>query len=474
MASVFISGYFNSVHEGHIRLMSFAKRLAPKLIVGIYSDDYIEADAGRPLSERLMALKTLNLVDKIVEVDENILNTLKVVNPNFIVKGSEFKGQFNPEEEFVKNSDKCQLIFSPGDMETLWDGEKNQNQNIYHDNNFLNKHNIDLKNLSKTVGRFKTLRVAVVGETIIDDYVDCTALGMSQEDPTIVVKPIEKKRYLGGAAIVAAHAKSLGANVEFVTQLGKDDEAKFTKAELTKLGIKVKNVSEEFRPTILKTRYRANSKTLLRVTRVEEIPLEIALQTKIVSHFKKILNRIDVLIFSDFNYGFISDDMIEQIILTAKKHGVKIAADSQSSSQIGDISRFQGIDLVTPTEREARLAVKSKGDGLTVLCEKLKNKCNLKHVVLTMAEHGLLVHSDQNDENWRTDQIAALNKYPVDVAGAGDSFLTATALALSTSLSIWEAAYLGNVAASVQVSKTGNVPIVQSELEAQLSLGTKI
>ena len=70
------------------------------------------------------------------------------------------------------------------------------------------------------------------GETIIDDYIDCTALGMSQEDPTIVVKPIEKKRFLGGAAIVAAHAKSLGATVEFVTQLGRDEEAKFTKTKL--------------------------------------------------------------------------------------------------------------------------------------------------------------------------------------------------------------------------------------------------
>jgi rfaE bifunctional protein kinase chain/domain len=209
------------------------------------------------------------------------------------------------------------------------------------------------------------------------------------------------------------------------------------------------------------------------VTRVEETPLEISLQRKIISHFKKILKRIDVLIFSDFNYGFISDEIIKQTILTAKKYGVKIAADSQSSSQIGDISRFKGVDLITPTEREARLAVKNKGDGLTVLCEKLKNKCNLKHVVLTMAEHGLLVHSDQNEENLRTDQITALNRYPIDVAGAGDSFLTTAALALSTNANIWEAAYLGNVAASVQVSKTGNVPITQRELDAQLLIGIK-
>ena len=80
-------------------------------------------------------------------------------------------------------------------MEAVWDGKKDQNQNTIHDSNFLNKHNIDLKDLSKTVRRFKELRVAVIGETIIDDYIDCTALGMSQEDPTIVVKPIEKSDF---------------------------------------------------------------------------------------------------------------------------------------------------------------------------------------------------------------------------------------------------------------------------------------
>ena len=58
----------------------------------------------------------------------------------------------------------------------------------------------------------------------------------------------------------------------------------------------------------------------------------------------------------------------------AKKYSVFIAADSQSSSQIGDISRFKGVQLITPTEREARIALQNHDDGLVVLSEKLMKK----------------------------------------------------------------------------------------------------
>ena len=469
---VFISGIFNSVHSGHIRLMSFAKRLAPKLIVGIYSDEYNDSSFGRPLSERLIALKMLNLIDDIVVINKDIGKVLNSVKPNFIVKGSEFKGKFNPEEEYVNKSHTCQLLFSPGDMETGPEYEKidkSDKKYCSHDKQFLKRHDIYLKNLLNIVTRFKDLRVAVIGETIIDDYIDCTALGMSQEDPTIVVKPVDKKRYLGGAAIVAAHAKSLGADVEFFTLLGRDAEASYARAKLKENGIKYKTFYEDFRPTILKTRYRANSSTLLRVTRVEEMPLEASLQKKLISKIKKVLKKTDLLIFSDFNYGLISDEMVGEITQLGNKLGVIIAADSQSSSQIGDISRFHNVDLITPTEREAKLALKGKDIGLTVLCEKLKQICNAKHVVLTMAENGLLIHSDIDEDNWRTDQIEAFNNYPTDVAGAGDSFLTTAALSLAAKASIWEASYIGSVSASIQVSKTGNVPIDQNELKGLLT-----
>ena len=92
---------------------------------------------------------------------------------------------------------------------------------------FMKRHAFSFDMLKDLVKRFKGLRVAVIGDLIVDEYITCDALGMSQEDPTIVVTPLDKKRFLGGAGIVAAHARSLGASVEYVSVCGFDEPADF-------------------------------------------------------------------------------------------------------------------------------------------------------------------------------------------------------------------------------------------------------
>ena len=146
-----------------------------------------------------------------------------------------------------------------------------------------------------------------------------------------------------------------------------------------------------------------------------------------------------------------------------------IAADSQSSSQIGDISRFQCMDLITPTEREARISTRNREDGLVVLAEDLRKQANAQNILLKLGEEGLLIHAGNSiDENWHTDRVGALNSAPKDVAGAGDSLLIASALTLASGGSIWEAACLGSLAAAIQVGRVGNTPVQRDELMREL------
>jgi len=144
--------------------------------------------------------------------------------------------------------------------------------------------------------------------------------------------------------------------------------------------------------------------------------------------------------------------------------GIFVAADSQSSSQVGDISRFSGALLITPTEHEARVALRNQSDGLAVIAHALGTVVGAKHVLLTLGADGTLVNSEAADGQWDTDRLPALNGAPIDVAGAGDSLLTTATLALTVGASIWEAACLGAIAAAVQVGKVGNVPLTRSEL----------
>jgi bifunctional ADP-heptose synthase (sugar kinase/adenylyltransferase) len=145
-------------------------------------------------------------------------------------------------------------------------------------------------------------------------------------------------------------------------------------------------------------------------------------------------------------------------------------ADSQSSSQVGDISRFKGMNLITPTEREARIGIRNYESGIVLLAEQLRQEGQVRNVLLKLGEEGLLIHAEDenNDNNWLTDRIPALNSSPKDVAGAGDSLLITSALTIASKGNIWEAAYLGSLAAAVQVGRVGNTPLQVKELIDEL------
>jgi bifunctional ADP-heptose synthase (sugar kinase/adenylyltransferase) len=173
-----------------------------------------------------------------------------------------------------------------------------------------------------------------------------------------------------------------------------------------------------------------------------------------------LLDDSDALIFSDFNYGCLPQPLVEDLTRHAMGKNVFIMADSQSSSQMGDVSRFCNAGLLTPTEREARLAVHDFESGLVVLAEKLLKKASAHNVFMSLGEAGLLIQPNGSV----TDQLPAFNQAAKDVAGAGDSLLVSTGLALAAGGDVWHAACLGSLAAAVQVSREGNIPLTAEEI----------
>ncbi|MCD1595240.1 PfkB family carbohydrate kinase [Thalassospira xiamenensis] len=126
--------------------------------------------------------------------------------------------------------------------------------------------------------------------------------------------------------------------------------------------------------------------------------------------------------------------------------------------------------LVTPTEREARLAMHDHNSGLVVLADGLRKKSNARNVFITLGAEGLLIHAPHTTtDKLITDRIPAMNPAPKDVAGAGDSLLTAAAMSLAVGGTIWQAAYLGALAAACQVRRIGNHPLQASSLLKELA-----
>jgi len=293
-------------------------------------------------------------------------------------------------------------------------------------------------------------------------------LGMSQEDPTIVVSPLLNDKFIGGAAIVASHAKTLGANVQFVSVLGNDENYRYVKKGLEKLNVDVSLYTDSTRPTTLKQRFRANNKTLLRVNHLKQHNISKDIEKNILKDIEKNIKNIDLIIFSDFSYGVLTKNIISNITKLGKKYNIFMVADSQSSSQVGDIAKFEDMTLLTPTEREIRLSLNDFESGLVILSEKLVEKTKAKYIFTTLGAEGVMIYNNNKDE-LLTDNINALGHNVKDVSGAGDSLLTCSSMALSVGANIWESTYLGSIASAIQVSRIGNIPIQKDEIIKELN-----
>lgn len=465
----FVSGNFNIVHPGHLRLLQFAADCADFLVVGVN-----ERSSGAQLPEdmRLEGVKAISLVDYAFVLREPPEAFIEKLKPSIVVKGKEFESRPNPEQ-IVVESYGGKLLFGSGEVRfsslDLLRREyfETNFSSIRKPKEFPERHGFSLTELSSTLHKFKQLRVTVVGDLIVDDYIDCDPIGMSQEDPTIVVAPIESKRFVGGAGIVAAHAQGLGATVNYFTVAGNDEASWFARKTLKGYGVNHTILADSSRPTTLKQRFRADGKTLLRVSHLRQHDINADLLKNLFQSIEKELHKTDLLIFSDFNYGCLPQALVDRLVEAASRLDIPMVADSQASSQVSDISRFKGMRLVTPTEREARLALHDQNSGLAVVADALRQKARADNVVVTLGAEGLLVHARDADE-WITDQLPTFNASPKDTAGAGDSFLTCAAMALCSGLDIWRSVYLGSIAAACQVSRVGNTPLTQADLLAEL------
>lgn len=467
----FVSGNFNILHPGHLRLLKFASELADYVVVGLRPDDTPGVTVAGPL--RLESIRALSIVTSAVLLEEDVSAFIGRLKPDFVVKGREFEGRHNPEAEVIE-SYGGKLIFSSGEMQFA-SMELLRNEftdtvlsTIRKPREYPARHGFEMEDLSRLLGSLAGLRVTVVGDIIIDDYVTCDTLGMSQEDPTIVVSPIETKTFVGGAGVVALHANALGAQTRFFSVFGRDDAAFYAQDQLGAAGVEVFGFSDETRPTTRKERYRAHGKTLLRVNHVRQHPISDELVRAVLGRLEEVMARTDLLMFSDFNYGCLPQPLVEGIRELAKARRVVLTADSQASSQLSDISRFRGMALVTPTEREARLAMRNADSGLAVLANDLRERCAAQNVVITLASEGMLVHG-KAESDYLTDRLPAFNVAPKDVAGAGDSLFTAASMALCAGADIWRAAYLGGIAAACQVGRVGNSPLRAKDIMIELN-----
>lgn len=475
METVLVVGNFNALHPGHLRLLRFARSYGERLVVGVLSRAISGVDGLAGDEERAANVGELALVDDTVIVRTSVENLVSELRPDVVVKGSEHRGRDNPEEAVLR-SYGGRLVFATADLSfeaspplpAVRTGVVEAFDRILAPGGVGSRRRVSRERLMDIVQRVADLGFCVVGDLIVDEYVSCEAIGMSREDPTVVVAPLATERFLGGAGIIAGHVAGLGARCDLISAVGDDEAGSFARSKLDEFGVSG-HLRSDGDQTAVKGRIRVQNKTILRINRSRREAPTTSQRAWILDRVSEVGSSRSGILLADFGLGVLAGSAGAEVASLARQVASFAAADSQTSSQVGDVTRFRGFDLLAPTEHEARLGLRDPDSGLVVLAEQLRSLTGARDVILTLGAEGVLIQSLDPNLGPVTDAVPALNAAPVDVAGAGDSLLAMASTALCSGATIWEASILGSLAAAIQISRVGNRPVTRTEMLSVLS-----
>ena len=347
-------GVFDVVHPGHVRHFYYTKQQADILIVSCTSDKFINKGIYRPhVPEKLRALNlaAYEMVDYVI-IDNNKtpLNLINSLKPDYYAKGFEYSTKILPKatQDEKENVEKYggRIIFSPGDV--VYSSSKIINSNLpdldLEKLDLLMKQNkISFKNLRNILTKLKEIKVHVVGDVIVDTHSKTSFIGGQTKTPTFSVLLNNQENYVGGAAIVAMHLSSAGADVSFTSVVSNDKFGKFVRKELKKYNIKTNFISEKNRPTTNKNTFISDPYRLLKVDTLSNAPIEESTIHFIKNSIKKF--KKDILIFSDFRHGIFNSRSLP-VLLSAIPRKIFKIGDSQVASRWGNITEFKNFDLI--------------------------------------------------------------------------------------------------------------------------------
>jgi D-beta-D-heptose 7-phosphate kinase/D-beta-D-heptose 1-phosphate adenosyltransferase len=322
--------------------------------------------------------------------------------------------------------------------------------------------------VAQLLERFAGLRLLVLGDVMLDEYLTGHVERTSPEAPVPVVRAEDETSSLGGAANVAHLARALGAEAQLFGVVGNDGAGQRFIAQCEAAGIDADHVLvAETRPTTRKLRVLAQHQHVLRVDWEEHRPIRPAMATEVLQRLRA-LKRPDAMVISDYAKGLLTPEVLAGAISMAREWGVPVLVDPKYA----DLSRYRGATVIKANlkEFEASLGyqiVDHLEDELAAGSAAMLEATQTQALVVTLGDKGLAV--------FPRDQEAFLVPTSIqdvyDVSGAGDAVITVLALSLAVRIPIEEAARLANEAAGVAVGKSGVAVVSPGELAARFVHG---
>lgn len=473
-------GCFDIVHPGHIHHLQFAKSLGDLLIVSVSADTHVNKGVNRPLIPddlRASSLAALECVDFVyVNSDPTAAELLETFRPDIYVKGREYERSNDPRfhaERDTVTRHGGRVVFSGADVVysstaligTFGESDPFQNEKLAR---FRERHALSSTNLRSLVQDFEGRRVVVVGDYLLDRYHFCDATGVAGEGPMLSLRALKSKDFDGGAGVVALHLAGLGAQPVLLASLADDEASRLAEMRLAAAGVELR-CGRERKDLVTKHRFLVEQNKLFKVDQGAPLPPDSQLVETLAGQIIDAAQEASAVIFADFGYGVISSGLLDRVLPALRSRVPVLAADV--SGKQGNLLRFKDVDLLCPSEREAREAQHDFGSGLGAVVWNLLNTTGARQAIVTLGKQGLITFErNPHDaaQRLRSDYIPALSNRVVDPLGCGDALLATASLALAAGGSLQAAAFLGSIAAAFEVQQIGNAPIGAQQILAQL------
>lgn len=308
---------------------------------------------------------------------------------------------------------------------------------------------------------FAKARIAVIGDLMIDRYLFGSVSRFSPEAPVPILDIQRDELRLGGAANVANNIHSLSATAILIGVVGEDSKGRRVRKMLQEAGLASDGViTDDDRPTTIKTRVIAGSQQMLRVDHEKKHPISTETEEKIFSYLESLVENLDAIILEDYNKGVLSAKLIRRITALATEKSIPVFVDPKHDN----FFEYKNATIFKPNRKEMEdalgLALTTEGQILNAGF-KLLDMLQAENLLLTLSEKGMLLFERGEKKPY---SIPTTAREVADVSGAGDTVIATLAVAKACGATVREAAMMANRAAGLVIEELGIVPIYREQL----------
>lgn len=310
---------------------------------------------------------------------------------------------------------------------------------------------------------FSEMKVAVVGDIMLDTYWWGNVDRISPEAPVPVVVLDEKELRIGGAGNVALNTVALGAPTVLFSVIGNDNDGKTLLSILKNNNIQTDNiVLSDARITTNKTRVISRNQHMIRLDAEMISDINESEQLLLLKSFTDFIEaeRPSVVIFEDYNKGVLTEEVNQKMISVCEQNDIVTTADPKRKNFFS----YKGVTIFKPNLKEVK-------DGLNVLLDnvsktflqdihrQLEKKLHHSISLITLSEKGIFYQQDQTSEIIPT-HVRSI----ADVSGAGDTVIAVASLVYAKTKDINLAAAMANIAGGLVCEEVGTVAIDKEKL----------